>query len=52
MAVLAAGLWSGLTWGDHGEVPLTVSGIVAAGVAVWLLADRRAGVDRLVPTPR
>ncbi len=36
LAVLAAGLWSGLTWGAHGELPLTISGIVAAVVALWL----------------
>jgi MFS family permease len=40
-AVLIAGLWSGLAWGERGEVPLTISGIVAAALAVWLLLDRR-----------
>lgn len=43
LAVLIAGLWSGLAWGDAGQVPLTVSGTVAALVAVWLLLDRRDG---------
>lgn len=40
IAVLIAGLWSGLAWGDDGEIPLTMSGLVAAAVAVWLLLDR------------
>ena len=39
-AVLLAGLWSGLAWGERGETPLTISGIVAAVVAVWLALDR------------
>lgn len=40
LAVLGAGLWSGLAWGDTGATPLTISGIVAAMVAVWLVLDR------------
>jgi hypothetical protein len=46
-AVLIAGVWAGLAWGDAGRIPLLVSGIVAALLAVVLavagvLADRRA----------
>ena len=41
VAVLGAGLWSGLAWGDTGAVPLTVSGVVAGVIALWLLVDRR-----------
>lgn len=48
-AVLVAGIWSGLLWGDSGRLPLVVSGVVAALVAVWLLTDRRA--DRAI-SPR
>jgi MFS family permease len=44
-AVLIAGLWSGLAWGDHGEIPLTISGIVAAAVAVWLVLDHSGDVS-------
>lgn len=40
-AVLIAGLWSGLAWGERGEIPLTISGIVAAALAAWLVLDRR-----------
>jgi MFS family permease len=46
-AVLVAGVWSGLLWGGSGRTPLVVSGVVAALVAVWLLADR--GIDRSFP---
>ncbi|MEZ5168969.1 MAG: MFS transporter [Acidimicrobiales bacterium] len=42
-AVLVAGLWSGLAWGERGELPLTISGIVAAAVAIWLVLDRGTG---------
>lgn len=41
LAVLAAGLWSGLAWGDAGAIPLTISGIVAAFVAAWLVFEYR-----------
>lgn len=37
VAVLIAGLWSGLAWRGTGTLPLTVSGIVAAFVATTLL---------------
>jgi MFS family permease len=47
LAVLGAGLWSGLAWGDTGATPLTISGIVAALVAVWLAFDHHgARVER------
>lgn len=57
VAVLVAGLWSGLAWGDHGEIPLTISGTVAAAVAIWLLLDRSGDpsarrVDGHEPTRR
>lgn len=35
--VLVAGLWAGLAWGGDGHLPLVVSGIGAALVAVFLL---------------
>lgn len=41
IAVLAAGLWSGLAWGGTGRLPLTISGSVAAVVALWLLFNPR-----------
>jgi MFS family permease len=40
LAILAAGLWSGLAWGTDGRIPLIISGIVAAVVAIWLMIDR------------
>ena len=43
-AVLIAGLWSGLAWGERGETPLTISGIVAATVAAWLVLDHSGDV--------
>jgi MFS family permease len=36
LAVLIAGLWSGLAWNHTGTLPLTVSGITALAVAAWL----------------
>jgi hypothetical protein len=42
IGVLIAGLWTGLAWGGTGRVPLTISGLVALAVAIWLLADRHA----------
>ena len=36
-AVLAAGLWAGLLWGQDGHVPLLISGVVGACFAVALL---------------
>ena len=46
VAVLVAGLWSGLAWDGSGRLPLTVSGIVALAVAAWLFAVRPATVRR------
>ena len=46
VAVLGAGLWSGLAWGERGEIPLTISGTVAAAVAIWLVLDRGADTAR------
>ncbi|MGE0304989.1 MAG: MFS transporter [Acidimicrobiia bacterium] len=43
VAVLIAGLWSGLAWHGTGTVPLTVSGTVALAVAVWLVTAGRGG---------
>lgn len=43
-AVLVAGVWSGLAWGDDGRVPLLVSGLVAPVVACVLVLDRRTDV--------
>jgi MFS family permease len=40
VGVLVAGLWSGLAWGGSGAVPLTISGVVALAVALWLLLSR------------
>jgi MFS family permease len=37
LAVLVAGLWSGLAWNGTGQIPLTVSGATALGVAAWLV---------------
>jgi MFS family permease len=39
-ATLLAGLWSGLAWRGNGRLPLTVSGLVALSVALWLIATR------------
>ena len=36
-AVLAAGVWAGLAWGEVGQVPLLIAGAVAAALAVALL---------------
>ncbi|APE18473.1 MFS transporter [Mycobacterium sp. WY10] len=36
-AVLAAGLWAGLLWGNDGRLPLLISGIAGACFAVILL---------------
>lgn len=49
LAVLSAGIWTGLAWGDFGATPLTISGIVAGAIALWLIADRRSpSVGQLV----
>jgi MFS family permease len=39
VAVLFAGLWTGLAWMGTGRVPLTISGIAALGVAAWLALE-------------
>ncbi len=39
-ATLLAGLWSGLAWRGNGRLPLTISGLVAMSVALWLIATR------------
>lgn len=36
-AVLLAGVWAGLAWGNDGQVPLLASGAIAAVIAVWLV---------------
>lgn len=44
-AILVAGLWAGLAWGDAGQVPLLVSGAVGLVLAVGLVvAGRRLAV--------
>jgi MFS family permease len=47
-AVLVAGIWAGLAWGDAGRVPLLVSGVLAAviGLALLVLPRRVVGVVR------
>lgn len=35
-AILGAGIWSGLAWGHAGRLPLVISGVIAAAVAVWI----------------
>ncbi len=37
LAILIAGLWAGLLWGEDGRLPLLISGTVAAGFAAVLL---------------
>ena len=41
LAILLAGVWSGLAWDGTGELPLTISGAVALAVALWLFVARR-----------
>ncbi|GAB3272659.1 MFS transporter [Sinomonas notoginsengisoli] len=44
-AILVAGLWAGLAWGDGGQVPLLVSGAVGLVLAIGLVvAGRRLAV--------
>ncbi|TAM67843.1 MAG: MFS transporter [Microbacteriaceae bacterium] len=38
VAVLIAGIWAGLAWGENGSVPLLISGIVGAVIAAGLLS--------------
>lgn len=37
LAILIAGIWAGLAWGDDGQLPLVISGAVGAGFAAVLL---------------
>lgn len=46
LAILVAGLWAGLFWGDDGHLPLLISGVVggcfaAALLGRWALMGRR-----------
>jgi len=46
LAILVAGVWAGLLWGDDGRLPLLISGIVGACFAAallgrWALPARR-----------
>lgn len=38
LGVLVAGIWAGLAWGADGRLPLLVSGVAGAALAVLLLA--------------
>ena len=38
-AILIAGIWAGLTWGEFGTLPLLISGVVAIFVAIALWRD-------------
>jgi len=42
-AMLIAGVWAGLLWGDDGQLPLLISGTVGAVFAVVLLATAAIG---------
>ena len=44
-ASLVAGVWAGLAWGSSGRVPLLVSGIVVAVLAVVLMATAPRTAD-------
>lgn len=50
-AVLTAGLWAGFAWGADGQVPLLISGAVAAVAAVVVLAVSRSSAKGGAPTP-
>jgi MFS family permease len=46
LAILIAGVWAGLLWGDDGQLPLLISGVVGGCFAVlllgrWALLSRR-----------
>ena len=45
--ILLAGLWAGLAWGGDGELPLLVSGGVAAALApaLWLAGGSLGGIQ-------
>ena len=38
-AILIAGIWAGLSWGEFGNLPLLISGVVAIFVAIALWRD-------------
>jgi MFS family permease len=38
-AILIAGIWAGLSWGEYGNLPLLISGVVAVFVAIALWRD-------------
>ncbi|CAB4700288.1 MAG: MFS transporter [Actinobacteria bacterium] len=38
-AILIAGIWAGLTWGEFGNLPLLISGVVAIFLAIALWRD-------------
>ena len=38
-AILIAGIWAGLTWGEFGNLPILISGVVAIFVAIALWRD-------------
>jgi hypothetical protein len=40
--VLVAGLWAGLAWNGEGQLPLMVSGAIAAVIAVFILVAPRS----------
>jgi hypothetical protein len=39
LGVLAAGLWAGLAWGNDGSLPLVISGITAAILAIGVISS-------------
>ncbi|MDX6665252.1 MAG: hypothetical protein QOG68_1458 [Solirubrobacteraceae bacterium] len=41
VGALLAGLWAGFAWGGDGRLPLVISGVGAAVIAVALVADSR-----------
>lgn len=43
--ILVAGVWAGLAWGGDGQVPLVISGVVAAVIGVTLLIVPRMRSD-------
>jgi MFS family permease len=48
-AILVAGLWAGLAWGDAGRVPLLVSGAVGCVLAIALVVAGRRLTRSRVP---
>jgi MFS family permease len=46
-AILIAGIWAGLSWGEFGNLPLLISGVVAIFVAIALWRDiLKSGLSR------